>query len=319
MELKKKGLSGKSRLLLMLFAYTLMFALVSAISYATMTSINLNMTWLTSNYTYNSSGIHGTNDIQLVLNATVLWMDPVNITNVTFYFVSGANTTMFVNSTINGSRDMGGETQYNGSFTYNISLSQLSEGTYTVIAEARNVSDITEPSSSINSSPMIFVIDRYGSAAILNSPNNGETMIPENNLITFFYTPTDSNLGNISLYVDDTETTKATSDNRNPNASVNDVNRISSDFSTSGEKTWYIRTTDLAGNTADSSSRTINVITASEGGMPITDSKGGVISGLALAGKPIVGEAGTWFQSNLIWVVLIGVVLFVVAKRQKWI
>ena len=210
------------------------------------------------NNEYNASSI-----VNLVLNATVRWAGSsngrdMNITNGTFYFIVGTNTTTYVNSTVNGSRT----SLTGGDFTVNITYGEIAPRTYTVIFEARNASDTASPSSSINSSSITFTIDRTNPVITIQQPNQGQTVSAKGTgLVTIEYTPTDTNLGNSTYYINGVRQTSSTSGTTSPNiTSGSRKNTFTKVFgSNNNSVTLRVEITDLAGLKTNSSTITFNV------------------------------------------------------------
>jgi len=97
-----------------------------------------------------------TNDANVMFNATASWSGSgSNVTNLTFW----VNSNQYPNGTrTNGTAGIGGTS---GDFTFNVPVSALSEGTFTLKAEARNDSDTENVgTNSLNSSSQNFVVDR---------------------------------------------------------------------------------------------------------------------------------------------------------------
>lgn len=86
-----------------------------------------------------------------LFNASVTWTDPTNLTNLTFW---AGSTQLGTNSTLNGSRT----TATSGHFTFQVDLTTLADGTYTVVAEARNTTD-QQAGTSLNSSGITLIVD----------------------------------------------------------------------------------------------------------------------------------------------------------------
>lgn len=228
-----------------------MLVMVSS-AFALLSTITINIdsqTAFVKQGNYNSSG--SGNDVMLRFNATATWTDPTNVTNVTFYLYQGSNLTnilnytKFVNSTTNGSRT----SVTAGDFSFNISASRLAEGTYTIIAEARNNSDTIEPSGAINSSSITFTIDRTNPSVLISNPLSGSTVVPSTGTtVTFEYTPSDSNMGNCSLHLNNQPVTSSNTITTSANATSGQLSRFSQQFSKDNNTVRLaIRCSDLAG------------------------------------------------------------------------
>lgn len=298
--------------------------LMSMEAFAAISSVTINYP---ANNQFNSSST-GT----ITLNASVVWTGTTNVTNLTFWFRGTNNTAFgFTNSTINGSRG----TTLGGDFLVNISSSTLNEGAYTMIAEARNDSDVAgtgNPTQSLNSSSITFTIDRTIPVVSLNRPQIGETQTPNSGIITFEYTPTETNLGNCTLYLFGQAVTSSTSGTTNSNVSTGNVNRFTKSFpSDNNSVSWLVGCKDLAGQFANSTARTLNVLVS--GSAIITDSSGVVSQGnlqtvIDENGKPLAVatnnlppvKQGAGFVDNYGWLVLLAVVvgvLYLAFKKSK--
>mgnify|MGYP001559378677 CR=1 FL=1 len=261
--------------ILMLSIIIMIFTIALAISStALISSVTINYPY-TNQYNSSSTG-------SFVLNATAVWTDPTNVTNMTFWFKTGDTYTKYINSTVNGSRT----SVTTGDFIVNISASALSEGAYTITAEARNSSDTITPSSSMNSSPITFTIDRTSPSVALNRPNDRSSITPANKVITFEYTPTDTNFGNCTLYISTVADSKATSDTTTPNVTNGAVNSFAKTYTADdSSESWYVSCKDLAGQTTNSATRTFNVIAF--GGSPIEVTVGGGVPTTIPQQKPL--------------------------------
>mgnify|MGYP001611021593 FL=1 len=204
------------------------------------------------NHTYNRSL---TDAGYIIVNVSVGWSAPTNITNITLYVINGENISKFYNHTTNGSRS----TTLGGDFRINISLS---EGTYTLIAEAANVSEIDGSDYKfLNSSPIIFTFDKTFPVASLERPHNKEGVTPSDGIITLEYTFTEANAGNSTLYVDGARIKSSTSGSINPNVSTGLTNKFTRRYAADdSSESWLIEITDLAGNKANSSASIYSVI-----------------------------------------------------------
>lgn len=259
-------------------------------------------------------------DQNFIGNVTVIWTKWTNITNVTMWFVCGTNATPYSNGTINGSSNAtadGDNLVLEGGWTFNLTATNLSECSYSVIAEARNQSAASNVNSSKNSSARTFVIDRSNVSILLTNPNNYETIIPTDDMVTFYYTPTDTNLANITLYLNSVPDSKATSNTIGSNATSGVINVLRSKITTGGTKTWLLEGLDLAGNRRNSTSRKVIILLASASGEPIVTSGGITTGGLDALNDIVTTEASTFLQQNLVWIILGIIFIAVVAKKRK--
>ena len=212
----------KKTIILLIALLIMVFA--SQNVYAEMIAGNITIRYPSTNV-YESSSTSG-----VILNVSMNWTTATNITNMTFIFTNGGNSTRFSNTTVNGTGQNTGAAK--GDFTYNLGLGNLSEGIYTVVAEAHNETDNTGSSSNrINSSSVIFTIDRTNPSVSISSPYSGSSVLPSGgNIITFDYTPKDSNFGNCSLFLNNQLEARATSNVAGSNVTNNAVNRLTRIF-----------------------------------------------------------------------------------------
>lgn len=97
----------------------------------------------------------------LLFNVTVVWTTAnTNITNVTWY---RDGTQFATNGTINGTKT----SPTAGDFTFNVDVSGLSSGSYSIIAEARNSSEVSQGANSLNSSAVTLIIDRTATTVVI--------------------------------------------------------------------------------------------------------------------------------------------------------
>ena len=263
-------------------------SLISALAILDANTIGVNITLnFPTNNSYNSSGNSVTN---LRLNASVAWVggaNGMNVSNGTFVFASGTNVTNFYNGTasLNGTLT----TTSTGDFFFNISYGNLSEGTYDVHFVIYN--ETTAPVSTtnqINSSKIRFTIDRTTPVIALERPQNAISLTPSNGFIIFEYTPTETNLGNCSLFLGNNRITASTSGTINSNVSTGQINKFSQSFKgDNASLSWNVECVDLAGLRANGTSRTVNVL--SSGFSNIVGAGGGVTTS---AGKEYLVEGG---------------------------
>ena len=249
------------KLMISLILISLLFALFFTLSTYAILDANTGLVNITINYpvnfSYNGSGLSGA-DVVLNLNATVTWTSPMNITNVTFIFIQGTTYTRFFNNTINGSRT----TTTSGDFKVNISASQLTENKFDVIVEARNDSEVGTTSAQINSTTITFTIDRTNPSVTIQQPAQGETVSAKGTgKVIIDYTPTDTNLGNATYYIEGVPQTSSTSGTTSSNlTSGSRKNTFTKVFATNNNSIdLIVEITDLSGRKTNSSTTTFNV------------------------------------------------------------
>lgn len=188
----------------------------------------------------------------------------VNITNVTIT----VGSTLYNNGTINGTK-----TNYSAisgtanvdtiktDFTFSINSTQLQANRiYGVFATCYNSSD-TSSVSSINSSNITYVIDTATPSVTLAIPLAGSTVVPNNNIVTFEYTPADTNFGNCTLHLNNQLVKASTSGTTSPNITSNKINRFTQIFGADNSSVRAaIHCIDLAGLDAGSNNFTFAVL-----------------------------------------------------------
>lgn len=258
------------KIILMPVIFLLMLLPVMAVLDADTDLVNITLNFPINNV-YNSSGVD--NDVYFILNATVNYAPPMNLTNVSFILFVGTNYTRYTNSTINGSRTVAGSL---GDWIFNISAQNLSEGSYTVVAEAHNSTEWSNPQTAINSSSITFTIDRTAPVIALERPQNGISLTPQEGNIRFDYRPTEVNLGNCSLYLAGRRAQSSTSGTTSPNVSTGSTNSFTTRFGGNNQSlSWNVECVDLAGLRANATARTINVLAV---GFSNIVSPGGAVS-----------------------------------------
>ena len=232
------------------------------------------------NNQYNASGGTAHASMTYLVNVSVGWIDAGNLTNVTVWVISGTNISSYTNSTNNGSSNqrIGG---LGGDFIVNISTAGFyAEGVYTITAEARNQSDtsLSVTNSSVNSSSITFTIDRTSPAITLNRPTHRSSLSPSESKILFEYTPSDTNLGNCSMFRNGVRNTSSTSGTTSPNVSVGLVNKFSLTYRTDAiNENWLVECRDLAGTPTNSSTFTFSALAT--GASNVVLASGEVVSG----------------------------------------
>ena len=225
----------------------ILLMLVMAIAIMAVSTVNAEMLAGNITFRYPTNNMYNaSSSVTVRLNASVNWTSPTNLTNVSFIFSKNGNSTYFINNTVNGSRT----TAVKGDFTVDISLGTLAEGTYTVVAEIKNDSSTsTQPSNSVNSSSITFVIDRSNPSVSISSPYTGSTVLPSGgNIVTFDWTPSDTNFGNCSLHLNNQLVKSRTSGTTGANFSSGSLSRFDSQFSSDNSSVRVaINCIDLAG------------------------------------------------------------------------
>lgn len=305
---------------LMILMFALMLIPISV--FAVISTVTLNQP---TNNVYNFS--NSTADI--VLNATIVWTDPTNVSNVTFIFTNGATVFRFTNSTTNGSRT----SVTTGDFTFNISSSALTEGVYTVVAEARNMTDTAITGNALNSSSVSFGIDRTYPIISLSRPQDRTSQSPNSGVIIFEYTPTELNLGNCTISVSAGGGGRSTtSGTTSPNITSGAVNTFKLPYASDVKDIiWAVSCRDLAGLVGNSSSRTLSVL--SSGYSNIVGSGGDLTTSanaeyLVESGKTLsVGSSAntgmppkkeSTFLGQYGWIFLLVLAVFVLYLIFKW-
>ena len=309
-----------------------MIILLSSLSYSAtddMTSANITINFPTD-LTYNFST--GSTPLPR-LNATVRWnANTKNITNVSFIFTSGTTRFVFTNTTMNGTGGAIAGNQ-NGSFTYTINANNLTANlAYTVRVEIRNSTELGNDAA-VNSSAITYTLDSINPSITIQQPAQGETVSAKGTGIFLIdYTPTDTNLGNATYYIEGIPQTSSTSGTTSPNlTSGSRKNTFTKFFGTNNDSIdLIIEITDLAGGKTNSSTTTFNVFVA---GSPepvkvFVTPEGKVISvptepkGKAIT-KPIsfgnIGNAGSLLSNPLVWggAIIVAVGLFIWWQNRK--
>ena len=304
-------------------------------------TIGVNITFnLPTNNSYNSSGSTVTN---FLLNVSVSWQGVnlggattgMNMSNSTFIFTKGTNVTTFYNNTasINGTKT----TVSTGDFYFNISYGNLSEGTYDVhfVIYNETTAPVTD-TNQINSSKIQFTVDRSGGSVVISNPYLGSTVVPNANTVAFDYVPTEPNLGNCSIHLNNRLVKETTSGTITPNVTSGLSQRFTHPFPADNSSVRVaIRCTDLAGNpsaTSQLNNFTFNVLI---GGVPpavrqqlISGAGGGgfapqkqqpAFSGVNLGSSAAAQKASTHLQTWA-WayaIVVIGVLIYAFRKKFK--
>ena len=286
--------------------------------------VNITLNYPT-NRTYNASGV--TNPSSINFNATVTWASSFNLTNVTFILIQGSTTTRYTNSTGNGSRT----SATSGDFTFNVTSTDLTEGEYTVVAEAINRTGVDVAAlNATNSSYATYTIDRTPPSVLLSNPLSGSVVVPSNNIIVFEYTPTEANLGNCTLHLNNQAYKSSTSGNLQSNVTTNTLNRFRQGFTADNSSIrTVVQCVDLAGQIGTSSNFTFGVILGAAspyareraaagggGGAAFATQQG--FTGVSQSAEQSFQQASTHVQ-RYAWIYLIAfmAVLFLLYKKFK--
>lgn len=194
------------------------------------------------------------------LNGTAIWDSGNNLTNVTFT----VGTSIFSNFTINGTstNSTAGAKALKGDFTFTISSSNVpTDGAYTTYATCYNETTASNGGTALNSSSLTYTIDTIKPGIMLNEPYGGSTVIPNNDVVTFKYTPASSNLGNCSLHINNVNVKSSTSGTTSSNVSQDNANTFLNAFTNDNNSVRaVVECVDLAGLVGDSNNITFNVL-----------------------------------------------------------
>lgn len=287
---------------------------------------------ITANYPTTNTYVSTTGNNALTrLNATVRWTPEVsNISTVVWHFISGTTNISFTNETVNGTRTTTGK----GDFTFTISANNLTANTqYTVKIEIKN-STVTDASNgAVNSTSATFTLDSTNPTVTLDKPTNYyKVNIKGGGDVVFKYTPTDTNLGNATLYVDGQKLKSSTSGTTSSNLTSGSINEFTKYYNSNNNSAyWNVEITDLAGNKKNSTTWYYSVYTtgaASAAQVYITDSG----ERIPISQKPTqsvspitnlpLKETITNFVVKWIWLIVIivavgGFILFKTRKKKK--
>jgi len=223
----------------------------------------------------------------LVLNASATWRSESatidnNVTNVSF--AVGSNT--YWNASINGTatNTTGNAGVAGGDFTFKIATSSLSDGAYTVTATCYN-DTAGGAVNSLDSSSRTLNIDNTNPINRITFPTSGLSVGVTNDQISITHIPSETNLGNATLYLNgavdqsDTSLTSGIDNIFTKSYTADDSSEVA-----------IVEITDLAGNKINSSSVTFSVI-QSGGSVIVTSSSGGVSQGNTLIPTQSVGTS----------------------------
>ena len=174
-------------------------------------------------------------------------------------FFAQSTSLSFTNSTRNGTAAAGGLA---GDFTFRIQPDDLTANlAYQVKAEVRNSTELADVGASVNSSYADYTLDSSLPSTLISIPLSGSTVVPTANTVTFEYTPSDTNLGNCSLHINNVNVKGSTSPNLIPNVTVGIINRFTNRFGADNNSVRVaIPCIDLAGNSGTSQNFTFNVL-----------------------------------------------------------
>ena len=310
-----------------LLSFLMMIALSSLVYSATddMVAANITINFpVDLSYTLET----GSTDLTL-LNATVRWnANTKNITNVSFIFTSGSTRFVFTNTTMNGT---GGaiEGARVGDFTYRIQPDDLTANlAYTVRVEIRNSTQLSNDGA-VNSSSLTYTLDSLNPSIVVFLPQSNEIVSSKGiGEVIYEYTPTDTNFGNSSLYIDGRLVKSSTSGTTAPNVTTGARNRFKTYFTANNlSRSFIIELTDLAGNKLNSTSRTFGVFVqgASKPESVFVTPSGQVIStpaepkGKAITKPLAIGNAGNLLSNPFVWgtIIVIAVGGFIYWQNKK--
>ena len=272
--------------------------------------------------------------LNITFNVTANWEGAAqNVTNVT-WTVGG--TSVFSNTTVNGTlpKTDGGGTAGSGGFTFTINSSNLSSGGLTAYATCYNSTSALDGSVSRNSSSITYNVDRTNPLVTVQAPRQGETIAAKGTgLATISYTPTDSNLGNSSLFINNFIVKSSTSATATSNlTSGSTQNSFTMVFaSNNNSNTLKVEIKDLAGRKTNSSEITFSMFR--EGSAePVTvfvTPSGEVIStpatpkGKAITKTPLssgnIGNVGGLLSNPIVWggIIVVAVGGFIWYQNRK--
>lgn len=312
-----------------------MFIIISSSVYSATNDMVANNITINFPTTLTYSSATGSTDLPL-LNATVRWnANTKNITNASFVFISGSTRFVFTNTTMNGT---GGAIVGNqvGDFTYRIQPNDLTANlAYTVTVEIRNTTALGNDAA-VNSSSVTYTLDSTNPLVTIQQPAQGEMVSAKGTgKVPIDYTPTDTNLGNSTYYINGVRQTSSVSGTTTSNlTSGSRKNTFTKFFGTNNNSiTLIVEITDLAGNKGNSSTTTFSVFRegSAEPVKVFVTPSGEVIStpaepkGKAIT-KPLltnplgnVGNAGNLLSNPLVWggAILVAVGLFIWWQNRK--
>ena len=274
---------------------------------------------------------------QIKLNVTAIWsgngVAGFNVTNATITI----GTTTYSNSTVNGSQTntSGSQSVGKGDFTFTVNASDvLSDGARTTYATCWNSTNAAATDNSLNSTSITYTVDTQSPIITIQQPAQGETVSAKGTgKVLIDYTPTDTNLGNSSYYINGVLQSSSISGTTSPNiTSGSRKNTFTKFFGTNNNTiTLIVEITDLAGRKTNSSTTTFNVFRegSAEPAKVFVTPSGEVISspatpkGKAITKTPLsfgnIGNAGNLLSNPFVWggAILAAVGLFIWWQNRK--
>lgn len=271
--------------------------------------------------------------LNLTVNVTANWEGAAqNVTNATVTI----GTVTFNNGTVNGTlpKTDGGGTAGKGDFTFTINSSALSTGSLTAYATCYNSTSALDGSTSRNSSSVTYTVDRTNPLVTIQNPAQGQTVSAKGTgRVQIDYTPTDTNLGNSSFFINNLIVSSSTSGSTSPNiTSGSPKNSFSTVFGSNNNSiTLKVLIRDLGGRETNSSEVTFSVFRAGAA-EPVTvfvTPSGEVIStpaqpkGKAIQKIPLssgnIGNTGNLLSNPLVWggLIVVAVGFFIWWQNRK--
>lgn len=274
------------------------------------------------------------------LNATAIWNTASlnttdSVTNVTFIFYGNGTTTVFSNSTANGTRTnaTAGATALTAQYTFTLTNADLADNAaYSAVASCYDNTTDTSAKRALNSSVAAYTIDTLAPSVAITNPLSGSTVVPNNNIVTFEYTPTDANLANCSLSLNNALEQASTTGTTSPNVSSGSINRFKNQFGADNTSVRVaITCVDLAGLDAGSNNFTFNVLlgavplavrqaqaAAAAGGSPLPIKNQPSTAGQRFSAALSPSAGSSHFQQYG-WMYVVGILLFGgLAIKLKW-
>lgn len=275
------------------------------------------------------------------LNTTAIWNtislnESDGVSNVTFIFYGNGTTTVFSNSTANGTRTnaTAGATALTAQYTFTLVDADLADNVvYSVVSSCYdNVTD-SDAKRTLNSSVATYTVDTINPAVTIQKPNQGETISSKGEgKVPIDFTATDTNLGNATYYINGVQVSSSTSGTTSSNLTSGSRKNYFTKFfgSNNNSITLIVEITDLAGRKTNSSTTTFSVFTAGAA-EPVTvfvTPSGEIIStpaqpkGKAIT-KPIalgnIGNVGNLLSNPLVWggIIVVAVVGFIWWQNRK--
>lgn len=262
-----------------------------------------------------------------LVNTSVSVGNGENVTNITLTI----RNTQFVNSTLNGTSIVNQVVSH----AFPINIASITSGNSVgVFITCYNQSDSAIAASAKNSSNLTWNLDFTNPTITIQQPAQGEMVSAKGTgKVLIDYTPTDTNLGNSTYYINGVRQTSSTSATTSSNlTSGSRKNTFTKYFGTNNNSiNLIVEITDLAGNKANSSTTTFNVFVqgAAEPAKVFITPSGEVIStpaqpkGKAITKTPLsfgkVGNAGSLLSNPLVWggAIIVAVGLFIWWQNKK--